>query len=304
MHRGQSITDLETVAAAEKYVCVSRPGQRWAAKTLRSSVSQHSRHSANSAFIPYPGNWVLLPPYSEPPLQLTDKSTLCWSLMDGWTVEEGRGHTLSLHCSGERLRPFVTLLSFNNISDLIPSEGWQVPGTTLSVHSCVSSAWEDSPLDCQQYLLFAQGQWLQIYRAIIVGLCVCVCVRARWHTWRSCSASLINTTRWQIFIAEQQSGSDTPKTNSRLLTRTGAGIPHSQMSPALPFHTSLLSLPPLPFCCALSSPMEIQQIVVSLFQFANHVTSFHNMPPWGIVGRQEHEPRPGPQRADNLSVLL
>lgn len=174
MHRGQSITDLETVAAAEKYVCVSRPGQRWAAKTLRSSVSQHSRHSANSAFIPYPGNWVLLPPYSEPPLQLTDKSTLCWSMMDGWTVEEGRGHTLSLHCSGERLRPFVTLLSFNNISDLIPSEGWQVPGTTLSVHSCVSSAWEDSPLDCQQYLLFAQGQWLQIYRAIIVGLCVCV----------------------------------------------------------------------------------------------------------------------------------
>lgn len=139
MHRGQSITDLETVAAAEKYVCVSRPGQRWAAKTLRSSVSQHSRHSANSAFIPYPGNWVLLPPYSEPPLQLTDKSTLCWSMMDGWTVEEGRGHTLSLHCSGERLRPFVTLLSFNNISDLIPSEGWQVPGTTLSVHSCVSS---------------------------------------------------------------------------------------------------------------------------------------------------------------------
>lgn len=58
------------------------------------------------------------------------------------------------------------------------------------------------------------------------------------HTWGCCSFSLINTTIWQIFIAEQQSGYDTPKTNFRLLTRPGPGIPHSKMSQGLPFHTS------------------------------------------------------------------
>eukprot|EP00064_Thunnus_orientalis_P006432 superscaffoldBa00000667_g6450 len=40
------------------------------------------------------------------------------------------------------------------------------------------------------------------------------------------------------------------------------------------------------------SPVDIFRIVVPLFQFADHVTSFHNVLPLGIVGRQEQRPRP------------
>lgn len=86
-----------------------------------------------------------------------------------------------------------------------------------------------------------------------------------------------HTARLKIFIAEQQSGSNTPKTNFRWSTRPGSGIPQSKMSPGLPFHTSLLCLSsPLALFSALSSPVDIQWIVVPFFQFAVQVTPFHN----------------------------
>lgn len=40
----------------------------------------------------------------------------------------------------------------------------------------------------------------------------------------------------------------------------------------------------LPLCSALSSPVDIQRIVVPLFQFADHVTLFHNVLPQGDAG--------------------
>lgn len=105
-----------------------------------------------------------------------------------------------------------------------------------------------------------------------------MCVRLHAGcTWRCCSLALINATRWKIFIAEQQSGSNTPKTNFRWSARPGSGIPQSKMSPGLPFPTSLLCLSfPLALCSALSSPVDIQWIVVPFFQFAVQVTPFHN----------------------------
>lgn len=101
---------------------------------------------------------------------------------------------------------------------------------------------------CQQYLLFAEGQLLYIYRAVIACVYVCGYIHER------CSAGLMNTSRWQIYIAQQQSGSDTPKINFRPLTRPGPGIPQSKMSQGLPFHTSLLLLSPSSslFCPQLS----------------------------------------------------
>ena len=112
---------------------------------------------------------------------------------------------------------------------------------------------------CQQYLLFAERMALCPQS----GNCVYVAYKG----------FLINTTRRQIFIAEQQSGYDTPKTNFRLLTRLGPEIPLSNNVIYLPFYTSLL----LP----LSSPVDFQQIVVPLFQFSDRVAWFHNVLPLG-----------------------
>lgn len=61
----------------------------------------------------------------------------------------------------------------------------------------------------------------------------------------------------------------------------------SQLNVTRPFLSIALSVQP---CYSLSSPLEIQRIVVPLFQFAHHVTSFHNALPQGIVGRQEQSP--------------
>lgn len=47
-------------------------------------------------------------------------------------------------------------------------------------------------------------------------------------------------------------------------------------------------------------PTDIQRTVLPLFQF----TPFSQCGAQGVTGRQEQQPRPGPQRADNLSVLL
>lgn len=56
----------------------------------------------------------------------------------------------------------------------------------------------------------------------------------------------------------------------------------SQQNVTRPPSPHLLTLPPL--CSALSSPVDIQRIVVPLFQFADRVTSFHNVLPRGDCG--------------------
>lgn len=146
---------------------------------------------------------------------------------------------------------------------------------------------------CQQYLLFAKGEWLYINRAVIFYVCVVTYIRVLFSRLDKHHKMTDLYCREAVGVWHSK---DQFQTVNKAWTRntlqqnvTGPPFPH------------LLTLP---LSRSLSSPVDIQRIVVPLFQFADHVTSFHSVLPRGIVGRQEQRPRSGPQRADNLSVLL
>ena len=129
-------------------------------------------------------------------------------------------------------------------------------------------------LMCQQYLLFAEGEWLCIYRAVIFRVCVLTCIRVLF-SWLDKHSEM--TDLYCRAAAGVWHSKDQFQTVNKAWTRNT-----SQQNVTRPPSPHLLTLPPL--CSALSSPVDIQRIVVPLFQFADHVTSFHNMLPRGDCG--------------------
>lgn len=133
--------------------------------------------------------------YSKLHLQPTDKSTLCWAWRMAVKIkihysmllcqEEGHFRFCPSHpgiSAQSEAEMTICLWSFNIFSSLFGSMRWQV--SDLFASTAVSPSWvptlwawtkkkrSTTPLlMCQQYLLFAEGEWLYIYRAVIV--CVC-----------------------------------------------------------------------------------------------------------------------------------
>lgn len=127
---------------------------------------------------------------------------------------------------------------------------------------------------CQQYLLFAEGELLYISTAVILYVCVVTYIRVVFSrldkhpemTDLYCGAAV------GVWHSKDQF-----QTVNKAWTRNTS----QQNVTRPPFSTPPCSPSP-PLCSALSSPVDVQRIVVPLFQFADHVTSFHNvLPPGG-----------------------
>lgn len=137
---------------------------------------------------------------------------------------------------------------------------------------CLLAAWIQTSSDLSTISTIGWGR-MAFYRAVILYVCVVTYVRVlfsrldKHHTMKDlyCRAAV---------------GVWHSKTNFRWLTRPGSGIPFTR--PPSP-HLLTLRLY-FPLCSALSSPVDIQRIVVPLFQFADHVTPFHNVLPQGDDG--------------------
>lgn len=155
---------------------------------MHSTVSQHSRRFASSAFYAVPWKLSFAGPvmYSKLHLQLTDKSTLCCAWRMAVKMEIRHGMLLCQEEGHFRFSParrgtpllgvkpnWPFCLSFNIFLSLFRFN--EMTGFWIVLfHCCVSQLlradWKNTM--CQLYLLFAERMALHLQS----GNCVCVCV--------------------------------------------------------------------------------------------------------------------------------